>query len=129
MLSGIVSHYDPEHRQRIEQEIRRFGGSAEEILVETRTLNDIAAQYGLDQITYLSIDTEGSELPILESIDFGRLFVHAATVECNFEQVKTPMVSLMHARGFEHAQTLGHDLLFLNRASPFHAGFNCLRKR
>ena len=59
MLSGIVDNYHPEHRQRIEQEIRQFGGSAEVIPVETRTLNDIAAQCGLDEISYLSIDTEG----------------------------------------------------------------------
>ena len=127
MLSGIVDNYQPEHRQRIEQEIVQFGGSAQVITIETRTLNDIAQQEVLSEITYLSIDTEGSELSILKSIDFSRIFVHALTVEFNFEPVKTRMVSLMHAQGFEFAQTLGHDLVFLNRASPFHAQFNRLR--
>ena len=50
------------------------------------------------------------------------------TVEYNYDPVKTRMISLMHAQGFDHAQTLGHDLLFLNQASPFHARFNRLRK-
>jgi hypothetical protein len=127
MLSGIVGNYHQEHRQRIEQEIGQFGGTAEVIAVETRTLNDIGAQLGLSEINYLSIDTEGSELPILESIDFSRLFVHGLTVEFNFEHVRSQMISLMHARGFELVQTLGHDLVFLNRASSFHAQFHRLR--
>ena len=127
MLSGIVPHYPPEHRQRIEQEIRQSGGSAETIAIETRTLNDIAAHAGLDEVTYLSIDTEGSELPILESTDFNRLFVHAMTVECNFEHLTSRMISLLHARGFEPAQTLGHDLVFLNRVSPYYAQFCRIR--
>ncbi|HEY4266220.1 MAG TPA: FkbM family methyltransferase [Micropepsaceae bacterium] len=128
MLSGVLDNYHPEHRQRVEQEIEQFGGTAVVIPVETRNLNEIAAQAGLSEITYLSIDTEGSELPILQSVDFGRLFVHAITVEYNFDPVKTRMISLMDARGFDCAQTLGHDLLFLNRASPFHVRFMRLQK-
>jgi len=128
MLSGIADSYHPEHRQRVEEELRQFGGSAEMISVETRNLNDIASQCGLAEVHYLSIDTEGNELSILQSVDFNRLFVHAATVEYNFEPVKAQMISLMHARGFDYAQTLGHDLVFLNRASPLHARFNLLRK-
>jgi FkbM family methyltransferase len=127
MLSGIVDNYHPEHRQRVEQEIGQFGGSAEIIPVEARNLNDLAAQNGLADITYLSIDTEGSELPILQSIDFGRLFVHAITVEYNFDPVKTRMIAFMDMHGFDYGQTLGHDLLFLNRASPFHARFSRLK--
>jgi FkbM family methyltransferase len=127
MFSGIVTHYPPEHRARIEEEIRQSGGSSEIIAVETRTLNDIAAQAVLEEITYLSIDTEGSELPILASIDFDRIFVHALTVEFNFEPIKDQMISLMRTRGFDPIQTLGHDLVFLNRASPYHAQFHRLR--
>jgi len=99
------------------------------IAVETRNLNEIATERGLADINYLSIDTEGSELSILESIDFGRIFVHALTVEYNFDPVMTQMISMMHDRGFDHVQTLGHDLVFLNRASRFHARFTGLRNR
>jgi FkbM family methyltransferase len=128
MLSGMVESYDPEHRRRVEQELQQFGGSREVIPIQTRRLNDIAAEFGCSEITYLSIDTEGSEFAILQSIDLARLFVHALTVEYNFDHVKTRMVAMMQEKGFEHALTLGHDLLFLNRASPLHAGFNRLRK-
>ena len=119
MLSGIVEKYEPEHRERVERELKQFGGSSEVIPVQTRTLNDIAAECGFAEVTYLSIDTEGSEFAILQSIDFKRLFVHAITVEYNFDHLKSRMISLMHGNGFDYVQTLGHDLLFLNRLSPF----------
>jgi hypothetical protein len=90
-------------------------------------LNDITAECGFSEITYLSIDTEGSELAILQSIDFKGLFVHAITVEYNFDHVKTRMISLMRANGFDYVQTLGHDLLFLNRLSPFQGNLRRLR--
>ena len=127
MLSGIVEKYEPEHRERVERELKQFGGSSDVIPIQARTLNDIAAECGLAEVTYLSIDTEGSELAILQSIDFKRLFVHAITVEYNFEHVKTRMISLMRGNGFDFVQTLGHDLLFLNRLSPFQANLRRLR--
>ena len=126
MLSGIVDTYDPEHRRRIEAELRQFGGHAETIEVPARRFDDIARECGLAEITYLSIDTEGSELSILRGIDFSKLFVHALTVEYNFEHAKAGMIAFMTERGFECVQTLGHDLLFLNRASPFYAAFTRL---
>jgi methyltransferase FkbM-like protein len=119
--------YEPEHRERVERELKQFGGSSEVIPIQTRTLNDIAAECGLADVTYLSIDTEGSELAILQSIDFQRVFVHAITVEYNFDHVKTRMISLMRGNGFDYVQTLGHDLLFLNRLSPFQGNLRRLR--
>jgi len=126
MLSGITKDYDPEHRQRIEAELRQYGGRAETIEVLTRPFNGIAADSGLSEITYLSIDTEGSELAILRAIDFSRLFVHALTVECNFDHAEAEMAAFMRERGFDHVQTLGHDLVFLNRASRFYEPFTRL---
>ena len=119
MLSGIVDKYDPQHRLRVQEELRQFGGTSEVIPVEARKLNDIARECAFDEITYLSIDTEGSELSILRSVDFSTLMVHVLTVEFNYEHVKPHMIALMRERGFEYGQTLGYDLLFLNRKSPY----------
>jgi len=120
MLSGIVENYDSEHRLRIERELREFGGSSEIIPVQSRTFHDVLTECALSEIPYLSVDTEGSELSILQSIDFKRVFVHALTVEYNFENARTQLIALLDASGFDLAQVLGHDLLLLNRASPFH---------
>jgi FkbM family methyltransferase len=121
MLSGIAVNYRPEHRKRVDDELKQHGGSSELIAIEARTMSDIAAQHGLSEITYLSIDTEGSELEILQSMDLERPFVHAVTAECNFDDAKTQMVSLMYRHGFDCVMTLSHDLVFINRASPYRA--------
>jgi FkbM family methyltransferase len=123
MLSGIVDKYDPQHRLRVQEELRQFGGSSEVIPVEARGLNGLVREGGFDEISYLSIDTEGSELSILRSIDFAQLMVHVLTVEFNYEHVKANMIALMRERGFEYGQTLGYDLLFLNRKSPYYETF------
>ena len=123
MLSGIVDKYDPQHRMRVQNELQQFGGSSEVIPVEARSLNAITQECALDEVTYLSIDTEGSELSILQSIDFDALMVHVLTVEFNYEHVKSHMIGLMRDRGFEFGQTLGYDLLFLNRKSPYLQAF------
>jgi len=128
MLSGMVATYEPEHRERVERELKQFGGSSEMIPIQARTFSAIMAESGFAEVTYLSIDTEGSELAILQSIDFKRFFVHGITVEYNFDHVKTRMISLMRANGFDFVQTLGHDLLFLNRLSPFQANLQRLRR-
>lgn len=54
----------------------------ETISVITISLLDLLTQYGAPQeIDYLSIDTEGSELEILQSMDFSRYNVKLLTVE------------------------------------------------
>jgi len=126
MLSGMADKYDPEHRQRIEAELRQFGGRTETIEVQARRFDEIAREIGFSEFTYVSIDTEGSEPSILGDIDFSDLFIHALTVECNFEHAKAGMATLMGERGFEHIQTLGHDLVFLNRRSSFYEPFTRL---
>jgi FkbM family methyltransferase len=128
MLSGMVESFDLEHRKRITDELARYGGSSETVPVAARTFDDIARECGITEAAYISIDTEGGEQSILESIDFGRVRVHALTVECNFEKFGQGLVSLMRARNFEMVKVLGADLLFLNRESPFYAGYDALRR-
>jgi FkbM family methyltransferase len=67
--------------------------------VDTISLNDLLVQYGAPEIIdYLSIDTEGSELSILEPLDFTKWKFRVITVEHNFT----------------NQRKLIHDLLVLN---------------
>ena len=71
------------------------------ITVETISLNDLLVEHGAPQtIDYLSIDTEGSELQILEAFDFERWDVGAITVEHNFTPQRQALYDLLIARGY-----------------------------
>lgn len=75
--------------------------AAEEYLVETVSLNDLLSFHAAPhEIDYLSIDTEGSELAILEAFDFSRHQCGVITVEHNFTINRTPIRQLMEQQGY-----------------------------
>ena len=63
--------------------------SGERVLVQTVTLNDLLREHEAPaHIDYLSIDTEGSELDILQAFDFGRHRIDLISVEHDYNDVK-----------------------------------------
>ena len=126
MLSGIVDKYEAQHAQRIRDEMQAHGGSSEFITIPARTFTDVAAEHGLTEINYVSIDTEGGELEILRSIDFRKVFVHALSVEYQIPQRET-MMAMMREQNFEMIKSMGSDLLFLNRKSTLYPAYDRIR--
>lgn len=69
--------------------------------VETVSLTDLLAHWKApSRIDYLSMDTEGSELAILEAFDFGRYDVRLISVEHNHTDKRQPIFDLLTANGF-----------------------------
>jgi FkbM family methyltransferase len=75
--------------------------SGERYEVETVSLNDLLAHWDAPRrIDYLSLDTEGSELAILEAFDFDRWDVRCITVEHNHTPQRDALRALLTAKGF-----------------------------
>ncbi len=75
--------------------------SAKLVEVETISLNDLLALYRAPhRIDYVSIDTEGSELDILQAFDFAACQVGLMSVEHNGTASEQPIDDLMASRGF-----------------------------
>ena len=53
----------------------------DEIKVELRTLQELLDQHNIQHISLLSIDTEGTELDVLQGIDFSRITVELILIE------------------------------------------------
>ena len=71
------------------------------IAVETITLEDLLQEHGAPEtIDYLSVDTEGSELEILQAFDFSRRFVRCLTVEHNYTPMREALHELLTAQGY-----------------------------
>lgn len=84
MLSGIVENYDPQHLNRIQWEISLNGGTSEIINVKCYNINQLLLDNNIRHVDYLSIDTEGGELGILQSIDFNQIDIDVIEVENNY---------------------------------------------
>ena len=73
----------------------------ERYMVEIVSLLDLLAHWNAPRrIDYLSIDTEGSELAILEAFDFAAYDVRLISVEHNHTDKRQPIFDLLTARGF-----------------------------
>jgi FkbM family methyltransferase len=93
MLSGTA--FDPRHQTRIEEESRRQHAQIEVLLVPAVHPNEVLraaaalAPGGPDAkaIDFLSIDTEGTELDILKSIDWKTFRPKLLCVENDFQEL------------------------------------------
>lgn len=113
-LSGIRECYDPRHLDRIEREKRERGGESTVISVPAYTLQELCDRFQIRQIDYLSIDTEGSELEVLQGIDFSRMVIKVIGVEENYPDRSEELKKYLFDRGFEIHQKVGGDLILVN---------------
>lgn len=70
--------------------------------VESISLNDLLEEYKAPKkIDYLSIDTEGSELEILQSFDFSKYEITVITVEHNYTDQREKIYTFLESKGYQ----------------------------
>jgi FkbM family methyltransferase len=114
MLSGIATTYDPRHEQRIQSESKQHGCTEKTIQVPAYKLGDLLAQYKMKNIDYISIDTEGSELEVLQGLYFHKINVHVFGIEENYPDKAGPVRDLMKKHGYNFLEKVGEDCMFVN---------------
>ena len=72
MLSGISDDYNRTHVERIHGEVNHYGGKINTIKVPVKRLQTLLDEHNILEIDFCSIDTEGSEFNIIQSIDFDK---------------------------------------------------------
>lgn len=88
-LSGLIDKYDKRHVMRINNEIKNINNEGHDIInVKTEKLNNILDKYNVTNIDFLSIDTEGSEIDILKTLDFNKYNINVITIEDNYNDSK-----------------------------------------
>lgn len=110
-LSGIVKEYDKRHIERINKEIKHKDNKGKEIYkIKTKKLCDILDKHSVTKIDFLSIDTEGCELKILETIDFNKVFIDVITIEDNYNDIN--LIKFFKDRNYKLIKKIGCDKIF-----------------
>ena len=111
-LSGIVSEYDPRHVSRITQELQNPDcRGASKITVNTVPLQKLLDKHCLRVINYMSLDVEGSELVVLQSIDWKKTLIEVIDVEVNYGD--GAIVDYLSQLGYIVHSTVGCDYIFI----------------
>ena len=107
MLSGIVDEFNPEHINRINRE----GGKYTDIIVDCYDLNELLIQNNITNITYMSVDTEGSEFTIIKNLDLSVINVKIFSVENNYSD--SNVYDYLVGSGYQRLTSLGIDDLYI----------------
>ncbi len=99
MLSGIVEEYDKRHLERVYKEIQEYGGSYEIIKIKGARFDTIMNDKSKN-IDYLSIDIEGGEMKILQSIDFNKYNIQLIGIENNYQT--NDISNFLKQKGYKH---------------------------
>ncbi|STQ86527.1 FkbM family methyltransferase [Helicobacter muridarum] len=110
MLSGIVSEYDKRHLERIDREVAECGGSYQIIKMQGARFSTIMKEQQ-KKIDYISIDVEGGEMKILESIDFDSYDIRLIGIENNYNT--DDIYNFLKVRGYKKILKLGADDFYI----------------
>jgi FkbM family methyltransferase len=105
MMGGLVGHYDSAVRMMVTER-----SQTQLVDVATQRLETVLTQYGIAEIDYLSLDTEGSELAILKAFDLSRYDLRALSVEDN--KTSDDVRDYLERHGYRRLVKLGADYLY-----------------
>jgi hypothetical protein len=87
-------------------------GSVQQFEVDCYTLSDILSNNGIESVDYLSIDVEGAELSILQSIDLHSFQIRVIGVENNYQDYRIPQ--LLTHNGYAFHSVVGDEFYIRN---------------
>jgi FkbM family methyltransferase len=107
MLSGIERNFYKEHQSKVKEGLLQKEHNHKMIGWEIATirLQDLLDKYRMSTIDYCSIDTEGSEMEVLKSINFDKSNIMVFSVENNYNNQEIP--AFMERMGYRFGHELG----------------------
>jgi FkbM family methyltransferase len=110
-LSGLAGTYDQRALNAVMYDISQLGGAIKMLQLPSVRLMAILEQHGITHVDFLSLDTEGSELEILKTIDFSKIIIDVITVENNYNE--TFIYDFLIEQGFKFVVRIGVDDLYV----------------
>ena len=122
VLSGIVDFYPKEHKERINRELHQykdypeghpFHSTHEIIKIKSYKLQTLLEKYNLLNIDLVSIDVEGAELQVLNSIDFEKTNIHCFLIENNYNPDQ--IIEFLNRKKYKLLKNIEWDLVFIKK--------------
>lgn len=115
-LTSSVHTMSKSHDVRLARDIpiykdyKTWEGSGALVTTPCTTLSALMDRIGRSHIDFFSLDVEGAELHVLQSIDFSRLSFDLVMIETqeNYDEI----AAFMQSNGFELVQQLANDAVF-----------------
>jgi FkbM family methyltransferase len=124
MISGLKKPYDPRHFDRLTHELNKHGGTSTVKIIKTKTIKTILEENKIKHINYLSIDVEGGEKNVLESINFNDVFIDVISFEDNFSDTTVDVIKFMEANNYILVGRFG-DIIMIHEKSNFIKNLDC----
>ena len=118
-ISGLVSHYDERHKQRIINEQKSHASTSNKIMVNTMRLDKIFNAHNVKHINYLSVEVEGAEFAVLKSINYNDVFIDVIGFENNYEDTSMPIIQFLLDKGFVMIKKYT-DIFMIHTKSEFY---------
>jgi FkbM family methyltransferase len=83
-LSGIVNFYDETMIRRIDKDVPDTSTKHYYDMIPIK-MSKMFEKHGVKHVDYFSLDVEGAELNVLESIDFNKVEIKYFTIENNYK--------------------------------------------
>jgi FkbM family methyltransferase len=122
VLSGIIEFYPQEHKERINRELNQYKdypvghdlySTHKKIKIKTFKLQTLLEKYNLLNIDLVSIDVEGAELQVLNSINFEKTNIYCFLIEKNYNS--NEIVKFLGNKGYKPIKTIEWDMVFLKQ--------------
>ena len=111
MLSGVDSDEFAETKSRLESD-----KVSRTVSYKVETVSVMEMVNGRSEVDFISLDIEGAELKVLESIDFSALRIHVIAVENN--AIGTPIFRQFFDNiGYRYYDSFGHDEIYFHPES------------
>lgn len=112
MFSGFEQNFHPKQRVKIANRIRPEHVSTKHIVLNPITLQKVFDDLQVIHVDFLSLDTEGNELDILQSIDFNICTISVILVENNY---KEPFIrDFLEEKGYVFDKRISFDEVYFH---------------
>ena len=76
-------------------------------------------EHGVQHVHLLSVDVEGAELQVMQSINFEKVFIDVILFEANYAAKGQAIVDYLTAKGYAFVHFNGLDICMVHKDSAF----------